>query len=64
MEVFEGKIWISNKGLTETSIGIENGKIKVIGSNLKGDKKTKFQGIMLPSALDMHVHFYFYDQVP
>jgi dihydroorotase len=57
MDIFEGKIWISNKGLTETSIGVENGKIKAVKNNLTGDRKIKFEGIMLPSALDMHVHF-------
>ena len=57
MNVFEGKVWIPNKGLTDTCVGVENGKIKVIKSSLKGDKKIKFEGIMLPSALDMHVHF-------
>ena len=57
MDVFEGKVWIPNKGLTDTCVGVENGKIKAIKSSLKGDKKIKFKGIMLPSALDMHVHF-------
>ena len=57
MDVFEGKVWIPNKGLTDTCVGIENGKIKVVKSSLKGDKIIKFKGIMLPSALDMHVHF-------
>ena len=57
MDVFEGKVWIPNKGLTDTCVGIENGKIKIVKSSLKGDKIIKFKGIMLPSALDMHVHF-------
>lgn len=57
MDVFEGKVWIPNKGLTDTCVGVENGKIKIIKSSLQGDKKIKFEGIMLPSALDMHVHF-------
>ena len=57
MDVFEGKVWIPNKGLTDTCVGVENGKIKAIKSSLKGDKKIRFKGIMLPSALDMHVHF-------
>ena len=56
MDVFEGKIWISNKGLTETCIGVENGIIKAVKNNLKGDQNIRFEGIMLPSALDMHVH--------
>ena len=57
MNVFEGKVWIPNKGLTDTCVGVENGKVHVVKSSLKGDKKIKFKGIMLPSALDMHVHF-------
>ena len=42
MDVFEGKVWIPNKGLTDTCVGIENGKIKIVKSSLKGDKIIKF----------------------
>ena len=57
MEVFEGKAWISGQGLTETCIGIEEGKIKSVKKILRGDKNIQFKGLILPSALDMHVHF-------
>ena len=57
MDVFEGKSWISGQGLVHTCIGIEDGKIAEVKKILKGDKHTKFQGIILPSAFDMHVHF-------
>jgi len=57
MDVFEGKSWISGQGLVHTCIGVEDGKIAEVKKILKGDKHTKFEGIILPSAFDMHVHF-------
>ena len=57
MEVFEGKAWISGQGLIDTCIGVEEGKITAVKKILKGDKQTVVDGIILPSALDMHVHF-------
>ena len=57
MDVFEGKSWISGQGLVHTCIGIEDGKIAEVKKILKGDKHKKFEGIILPSAFDMHVHF-------
>ena len=57
MEVFQGKIWVSGQGLTEACVGVEDGKIHSVKKILNGDKSTKISGILLPSALDMHVHF-------
>ena len=57
MEVFQGKVWISGQGITETCVGIEKGKIQSVKKVLKGDNVTKIQGLLIPSALDMHVHF-------
>ena len=57
MDVFEGKAWISGQGLVHTCIGIDEGKIKSVKKVLKGDNHTIFEGVLLPSAFDMHVHF-------
>ncbi len=57
MDVFEGKSWISGQGLVHTCIGIDEGKITAVKKILKGDNHTKFDGIILPGAFDMHVHF-------
>ena len=57
MDVFEGKSWISGQGLVNTCIGVDEGKITAVKKILKGDNHTKFEGIILPSAFDMHVHF-------
>ena len=57
MDVFEGKSWISGQGLVNICIGVDEGKITAIKKILKGDTHTKFDGIILPSAFDMHVHF-------
>ena len=57
MEVFQGKIWVSGQGLTEACVGVEDGKIHSVKKILNGDNITKISGILLPSALDMHVHF-------
>ena len=57
MEVFQGKIWISGQGLIEACVGVEGGKIISVKKILDGDKNTKISGVLLPSALDMHVHF-------
>jgi len=57
MEVFQGKTWISGTGLVEACVGVENGKIHSVKKILKGDKQINISGVLLPSALDMHVHF-------
>jgi len=57
MEVFQGKTWISGTGLIEACVGVENGKIHSVKKILKGDKQISISGVLLPSALDMHVHF-------
>ena len=57
MDVFEGKAWISGQGLIHTCIGVDEGKIVEVKKILKGDNHKTFNGVILPSAFDMHVHF-------
>ena len=57
MEVFEGRAWISGQGIIDTCIGVEDGKISSVKKTLKGDVHKKFEGVILPGAFDMHVHF-------
>ena len=57
MSVFEGKAWISKQGLVDVSIGVENGYISSVKKTSLEPKKEKAQGLILPAALDMHVHF-------
>lgn len=40
--------------IIEAGIKIENGKIKDIGKNIDGEK---VRGVILPAAIDVHVHF-------
>ena len=57
MSVFEGKAWISKQGLVDVSIEVENGYISSVKKTSLEPKKEKAQGLILPAALDMHVHF-------
>ena len=57
MDVFEGRTWISGRGLIDTCVGVSEGKIESVKKILKGDKNTVVDGVILPAALDMHVHF-------
>ena len=58
MTVFEGRAWISKQqALVDVSIEVDNGLISSVKKNSLERKKEKVQGIILPSALDMHVHF-------
>ena len=57
MAVFEGKAWISKQGLVDVSIEVENGYISSVKKTSLEPKKEKAQGLILPAALDMHVHF-------
>ena len=57
MDVFEGKVWISGQGLIHTCIGVDECKISEVKKILKGENHTTFNGVILPSAFDMHVHF-------
>ena len=57
MSVFEGKAWISKQGLVDVSIEVENGYISSVKKTSLESKKEKAQGLILPAALDMHVHF-------
>ena len=57
MSVFEGKAWISKKGLVDVSIEVVNGYISSVKKTRLEPNKEKAQGLILPAALDMHVHF-------
>ena len=57
MSVFEGKAWISKQGLVDVCIEVENGYISSVKKTSLESKKEKAQGLILPAALDMHVHF-------
>jgi len=57
MLVIEGRIFFNNE-LTNGAIGIENGKIVDVRKTLKGDKHMNMgDRIILPGAVDPHVHF-------
>ncbi|MFQ6127483.1 MAG: dihydroorotase [Thermoplasmata archaeon] len=56
MRVIEGRAYVSGS-LQDCCIGIENGKISEIKRILKGDEKFRFGGIILPTGIDLHVHF-------
>ncbi len=56
-KVIEGKAYIDGN-FTECCIGIENGKIVDIKRDLKGEEVYRFpHSIILPAAIDIHVHF-------
>jgi len=53
--ILEGKALLTS-GLTECCVGIEDGRIVQLKKTIPG-KKEKVKGIMLPAAIDSHVHF-------
>jgi len=57
MSVFEGRAWISNQGLLDVSIEVDNGHISSVKKINLEPNKEKVRGLILPAALDMHVHF-------
>ena len=57
MSVFEGRAWISNEGLLDVSIEVDNGHISSVKKINLEPNKEKVRGLILPAALDMHVHF-------
>lgn len=57
MSVFEGKAWISNQGLLDVSIEVEGGYISSVKKTNLEPNKEKVKGLILPAAMDMHVHF-------
>lgn len=55
--VIEGNCYVSGR-LERCCIGIDDGKIVAIGKNLDGEEVHSFDGkLVLPSAVDAHVHF-------
>ncbi len=57
MSVFEGRAWISNQGLLDVSIEVDNGYISSVKKTNLDPNKEKVKGLILPAAMDMHVHF-------
>tara|TARA_B100000029_G_C17496345_1_gene931056 strand:- start:226 stop:1443 length:1218 start_codon:yes stop_codon:yes gene_type:complete len=57
MSVFEGRAWISNQGLVDVSIEVDNGYISSVKKTNLDPNKEKVNGLILPAAMDMHVHF-------
>ena len=57
MSVFEGRAWISNQGLLDVSIEVDNGYISSVKKTNLDPNKKKVKGLILPAAMDMHVHF-------
>ena len=57
MSVFEGRAWISNQGLVDVSIEVDNGYISSVKKTNLDPNKEKVKGLILPAAMDMHVHF-------
>ena len=55
--VIEGNCYISGK-IERCCIGIDRGKITAIAKNLDAEKVHSYDGkLVLPSAIDAHVHF-------
>ena len=57
MSVFEGRAWIANQGLLDVSIEVDNGYISSVKKTNSNPDKEKVNGLILPAAMDMHVHF-------
>ena len=57
MSVFEGRAWISNQGLVDVSIEVEEGYISSVKKTNLSPNREKVDGLILPAAMDMHVHF-------
>ncbi|HID25272.1 MAG TPA: amidohydrolase [Thermoplasmata archaeon] len=56
-KVVEGKVYVGGR-FVNCCIGVEGGKIKVVKKVLKGEKTIRFsKGLILPAAIDVHVHF-------
>jgi len=55
--IVEGKVFLDGV-FQECCIGIENEKIVKVSKVIDGSRRTRFSnGIILPSGVDMHVHF-------
>lgn len=55
--VIEGNCYISGR-MERCCIGIENGRIQKVAKSIEGDKVFRFgTKIVLPAAIDAHVHF-------
>ena len=57
MSAFEGRAWISNQGLVDVSIEVEEGYISSVKKTNLNPNREKVDGLILPAAMDMHVHF-------
>ncbi len=54
--ILDGKI-SKDGSIIDVNISIEDGKIKEIKKNITGSKTIKIEGLIIPSMLDLHVHF-------
>ena len=55
--ILEGRFWHPQRGLTEGCVAIgDDGTIKRVAKTISGAKE-RVCGMLLPAALDMHVHF-------
>lgn len=58
MKVIEGRLWLPGRGLVDGCVGIgDDGRIAAVRKVLRGDEHIRVRGMVLPAALDMHVHF-------
>ena len=55
--ILEGRFWHPQRGLTDGCVAIgDDGTIKRVAKTISGAKE-RVCGMLLPAALDMHVHF-------
>jgi dihydroorotase len=55
--VIEGRAFVKGR-LSNWCIGIDNGKIIEVAKNLRGEEKVDYgHMLVLPAAIDPHVHF-------
>ena len=55
--ILEGRFWHPQRGLTDGCVAIgDDGMIKRVAKTISGAKE-RVCGMLLPAALDMHVHF-------
>jgi dihydroorotase len=55
-KVIEGRAFVKGR-FSECCIGIEQGRIAKVGKVVTGERRVKLKGLILPAAIDVHVHF-------
>ena len=53
MSAFEGRAWISNQGLVDVSIEVEEGYISSVKKTNLNPNREKVDGLILPAAMDL-----------